>query len=261
MLKENDRISGGNIFEGIVSVRTLIANSLAFAAGISGNDRKIKRVFCDSGRTGKSREYAWIKHRGEELGFDVVMCSSEDIDCMTVGNTHGGLAAECTGRTIPGISADMIKPNGFYVMLEGIEDPYNFGYALRSLYAAGADGIILSERNWMTAAGIVCRASAGASELIPLYLCGNDPAGVMKTAGYRVVCADLRDSVPVFDADLSLPLFLVVGGEKRGISRRLLDSSDLNVRIDYARDFTASLSAASAATVAGYEVFRQNRVR
>ena len=168
MLKENDRISGGNIFEGIVSVRTLIANSLAFAAGNSGNDRKIKRVFCDSGRTGKSREYAWIKHRGEELGFDVVMCSSEDIDCMTVGNTHGGLAAECTGRTIPGISADMIKPNGFYVMLEGIEDPYNFGYALRSLYAAGADGIILTERNWMTAAGIVCRASAGASELIPL---------------------------------------------------------------------------------------------
>ena len=69
------------------------------------------------------------------------------------------------------------------------------------------------------------------------------------------------DSVPVFDADLSLPLFLVVGGEKRGISRRLLDSSDLNVRIDYARDFTASLSAASAATVAGLdEVFRQNRV-
>ena len=41
MLKENDRISGGNIFEGIVSVRTLIANSLAFAAGNSGNDRKI----------------------------------------------------------------------------------------------------------------------------------------------------------------------------------------------------------------------------
>ncbi len=39
MLKENDRISGGNIFEGIVSVRTLIANSLAFAAGNSGNDR------------------------------------------------------------------------------------------------------------------------------------------------------------------------------------------------------------------------------
>lgn len=72
-------------------------------------------------------------------------------------------------------------------MLEGIEDPYNFDYALRSLYAAGADGIILSERNWMTAAGIVCRASAGASELIPLYLCGNDPAGVMKAAGYRVV--------------------------------------------------------------------------
>lgn len=259
MLKENDRVSGGNIFEGIVSVRTLIENMTAHAAGTTDNDRKIKRVFCDSAKTGKSREYAWIKHRGEELGFEVVMSSADVLDRMTVGNSHGGLAAECGERTIPYLSAGTVKPGGFYVMLEGIEDPYNFGYALRSLYAAGADGIVLSERNWMTAAGIVCRASAGASELLPLFLGGDDPARVMKSVGYRIVCADLRDSVPVFDADLSLPVFLVVGGEKRGISRKLLDSSDLNVRIDYARDFSASLSAASAATVVGYEVFRQNR--
>lgn len=257
MLKENDRVSGGNIFEGIVSVRTLIENSLA--DGCSLNDRKIKRVFCDASKSGKKREYAWIKHRADELGFDVVMCGAEDIDRMTVGSTHGGLAAECSERTLPRLTEADIKPEGFLVMLEGIEDPYNFGYALRSLYAAGADGIILSERNWMTAAGIVCRASAGASERLPLFLCPDDLTGMIKNAGYRIVCADFRNSVSVFDADLSLPLFLVVGGEKRGISRRLLDFSDLNVRIDYAREFAASLSAASAATVVGYEVFRQNR--
>jgi len=77
--------------------------------------------------------------------------------------------------------------------------------------------------------------------------------------GYKVVCADLRDSVPLYDADLSLPLFLEVGGEKRGISGALLGMADTRVRIDYARDFGASLSAASAATVVGYEVYRQNR--
>ena len=53
-------------------------------------------------------------------------------------------------------------------------------------------------------------------------------------------------------------LLLVIGGEKRGISRGLLNSADEIVRIDYARPFRAALSAASAATILGYEVMRQN---
>jgi 23S rRNA (guanosine2251-2'-O)-methyltransferase len=51
---------------------------------------------------------------------------------------------------------------------------------------------------------------------------------------------------------------LIVGGEKRGISRALLDRADQVVRIDYGRDFRGSLSAASAATVMAFEVMRQN---
>lgn len=133
-------------------------------------------------------------------------------------------------------------------MLEGIEDPYNFGYALRSLYAAGADGVILGERNWMTAAGVVCRASAGASERLSLFISKNNAAMLMKSRGYKIVCADLRDSVSLYDADLKYPVFLIIGGEKRGISKGLLCQADIRVRIDYGREFAASLSAASAAT-------------
>jgi len=58
---------------------------------------------------------------------------------------------------------------------------------------------------------------------------------------------------------MTRPLFLIVGGEKRGISRKLLDMADTIVRIDYGRDFAGSLSAASAASMLAYEVLRQNR--
>ena len=61
-------------------------------------------------------------------------------------------------------------------MLCGIEDPFNFGCAVRSFYAAGASGFIVSPRNWMSAAGVVCRSSAGASELLPLYISESDEA-------------------------------------------------------------------------------------
>ena len=112
----------------------------------------------------------------------------------------------------------------------------------------------------MSAAGVVCRSSAGASELLPLFV--SEPADAVhmaKAAGYKVVCAGIRDSVSAFDADLTRPIFLIVGGEKRGISRAVLDLADKVVRLDYGRPFRGSLSAASAASILAYEVLRQNR--
>ena len=80
-----------------------------------------------------------------------------------------------------------------------------------------------------------------------------------KKYGYKVVCAGIRDSVSAFDADLKKPVFLIVGGEKRGISAKVLAKADTVVRLDYGRDFAGSLSAASAASVLAYEILRQNR--
>ena len=139
-------------------------------------------------------------------------------------------------------------------------DPYNFGYALRSLYAAGVDGIILDERNWMTAAGVVARSSAGASELFPLFTAKpTEAADCFKSRGFTIVCADLDTPHTLEETEIRFPVFLVGGGERRGISRALLDRADLKVKISYGRDFRASLSAASAATILAYEIFRQNK--
>ena len=48
------------------------------------------------------------------------------------------------------------------VALDGIEDPFNFGQAVRALYAAGVDGLVV-RRSWESALGTVTRASAGAT--------------------------------------------------------------------------------------------------
>ena len=144
-------------------------------------------------------------------------------------------------------------------MIQGIEDPYNFGYALRSLYAMGCSGIILAERNWMSASGVVARSSAGASEMFKIYR--SDPleaVKLFKKIGYKVVSADERCDNVLGKCDLKTPLLLIVGGEKRGISREILDECDLLVKINYGREFRASLSAASATTMFAYEIARQN---
>ena len=211
------------------------------------NDRQVLEVYADRERAQrKPRELAFLRARGREQGFPVTLVGADELDAMTAGKTHGGFAARCSGRTIPGLEAcpDAIRRDGFYVLPEGIEDPYNFAYTLRSLYAAGADGAILPPRNWMSAAGIVAKSSAGTSEKLPLFSC--DPpraAELFRSWGFR------------------LPLLLVIGGEKRGISRGVLEHADLTVRIGYSdrHGFRGSLPSAASAAVLAFEVMRQNR--
>ncbi len=259
MQKEFEKFAPATLFEGMTSIRAL------FAARTEnpGNDRRITRLLYATENEGKlKKELGWLSHRAEEEGFPIVPLSSCELSSLATGNTHGGILAECTERTVPPLcdALSSLPERGFFALLEGIEDPYNFGYALRSLYAAGVSGIILPERNWMSAAGVVARASAGASELLPIYTAdGIEAADIFHALGYRVVSADTRTDILLPDADLSLPLLLIVGGEKRGISRALLDRCDLAVKIPYARDFSASLSAASATTMLAYEIMRQNR--
>lgn len=114
----------------------------------------------------------------------------------------------------------------------------------------------------MSAAGIVAKSSAGTSEKLPLFSC--DPpraAELFRSWGFRVICASIRDSVDLYEADLRLPLLLVIGGEKRGISRGVLEHADLTVRIGYSdrHGFRGSLPSAASAAVLAFEVMRQNR--
>lgn len=244
------------LFEGMTSI-----NAIIHAIESGTNDRQILRIFFDRDKTtSKSRELAFLRKESEKLRFHIEFTNSTVIDKITTGTTHGGIVAECTQRAYPVLDATFVRQDGFYVFLDGIEDPYNFGYVLRSLYAAGVDGVVLSERNWMSAAGTVARASAGTSEL--LSVCIADPAsvpGVFRQCGYKILAAGIRNSVSLYDADMHFPLLMIVGGEKRGISAKLLSQADEIVRIDYGRVFRGSLSAASAATVLAFEALRKNR--
>lgn len=256
MRKESDQFTDSTVLEGMTSIRALIH---AKDAGL--NDRPILVIYYDPSDKAREHDVAYLRAKSAEYGYRMEPMERSDIDSMAIGNTHGGLVAKCGTRTLPALSnsSDCLRTNGFYAMIDGIEDPYNFGYAIRSLYACGADGLILGERNWLSAAGIVCRSSAGASESIPVFLSSpEDAVRFFHTNGYLTVAADLRTENELGKTPLRKPLLLVCGGEKRGISRRVLDLIDLRVKIPYGREFRASLSAASATTIFSYEIMRQN---
>ena len=257
MQKEEIKFQNSTIFEGMTSIRSIIRG---YEIGV--NDRPIEKIIFDKSKIHKLAKYiGYLKAVSGQYGFEIEGSTEENIEKITIGNSHGGIIAVAGDRSIPALSeSSAIKKSGFYVMIQGIEDPYNFGYSIRSLYACGVDGIILPERNWMSAAGVVARSSAGASEELPVFTAdAQDAVKIFKSLGYTVVCADLETDNVLGECDLPYPIFLIVGGERRGISRDILSFADKLVKIEYAREFKASLSAASATTMFAYEIMRQNK--
>ena len=140
MQKESIKFESSTVLEGMTSIRALLA---AKKAGI--NDRPIMKIVYDKNRSKKlEKELRYLGKMAIEYGFSLEGTDADAIDEITLGNSHGGILAICGERNLPKLKSCIfdIKP-GFYVMVQGIEDPYNFGYALRSLYACGADGVIL----------------------------------------------------------------------------------------------------------------------
>ena len=255
MKNEAEKYLPSNVFEGLTSIRAIIRSR---DEGIS--ERSINEILYDASRKDKyARELSWLQRIKDKHGFTLTEADSDRIAELTLGTSHGGFVALCGERTLPELTDDGIIDNGFYMMLDGIEDPYNFGSAVRSIYAAGADGIVLPPRNWMSAAGVVCRSSAGASELAPMFSIDPSTAiDIFRARGYKIIAAAKENAVSMYGVSLKAPIFIIVGGEMRGISKNLMAKVDETVRIDYGRDFKAALSAQSSAAIIAFEVFRQN---
>ena len=148
--------------EGWVSIRACL---------VSGS-REIFEILL---QRGKSSRLAALEKRAKEKRVPLRYVSAEELERFTSGSTHGGAVAIVGPRRFVGLEGLGKGPQAaFLAMLDGVEDPYNFGQAVRALHAAGAHGLVVRERNWTTAAATVARASAGASEFLPMAVAGSD---------------------------------------------------------------------------------------
>lgn len=237
------------IYEGNIAVKAAVLSPYC----------KVEKIWIASNN--KNRDTKFIFHRAQEADIPVEFVTRDTIDHLATGTTHGGIVAEVAGRCYQSI-ADILKPNAFIALVEGVEDPYNFGYILRSLYAAGCDGVITNTRNWSNAANVVAKASAGASEYIPHIVSENIPETLqaLKQHNIQIVSA-LRDddAIEMYEFNFNQAICICIGGEKRGLSKDVIALSDQHVYIPYNANFRNALSATSATTILAYEVVRQRK--
>jgi 23S rRNA (guanosine2251-2'-O)-methyltransferase len=156
-------------------------------------------------------------------------------------------AWELTGRERP-----------LLVCLDQVTDPHNLGAVCRSAEGAGAAGVVVPEHNAARVTPVVCRASAGAVEHLPVAVVVNLARYLAdaKRDDLWVWAAAGDAATSVWDADLTTGTFLVFGSEGRGIRPLVRRACDDALAIPLAGR-VGSLNVSVAAGVALFEAARQ----
>ena len=201
----------------------------------------------------------------EGQGVAVQRVSASEIDRAAGGGRHQGVVADLRSITEAVSVEDLVVGASgapLIVVLDGIEDPHNVGAILRSVDAAGADGVVRQSRHAARLDGAAAKASAGAVAHVKVAEVVNIARALetLKDAGVWTVGLAGDAPKPYSDVDLTLPTAIVVGAEGVGLRRLVQERCDWLVSIPMA-GHVQSLNVSVAAGVALFEAVRQRNRR
>jgi 23S rRNA (guanosine2251-2'-O)-methyltransferase len=175
---------------------------------------------------------------------------------------HQGIVMEIEDFPVFSLEEELPKfksvPNPLVLMLDGIEDPHNFGAIIRSAEAGGASAIIIPKNRSVGITGTVAKVSSGAIEHIDIVEVTNLNQAIekLKKNGFWIVGTDLQAAKSYDQIDVSVPLCLIIGNEGKGISRLVKENADYNVKIPMVGK-TNSLNASVSAGILIFEILRK----
>ncbi|MTI89152.1 MAG: 23S rRNA (guanosine(2251)-2'-O)-methyltransferase RlmB [Balneolaceae bacterium] len=151
-----------------------------------------------------------------------------------------------------------LSTNPAVLLLDGLEDPYNFGAILRTAAASGIRAVIVPSQKQSPVNAAVFKTSAGTAGKIPIIRVHNTNQGIkdLKLAGFSIIGMDGNASETIWDAPLQKPLAFVIGNEGQGISKQTLKKCDHSIRIPMENE-VESLNASVSAALVCYEWKRQ----
>jgi 23S rRNA (guanosine2251-2'-O)-methyltransferase len=186
------------------------------------------------------------------------------LDKVSGTQHHQGIVAEASGYPYATLDAilDRVQTSGepaLLLLLDCLQDPQNFGALLRTAEVVGVHGVVLPSRRSVGVTPAVVNASAGAVEHLLVAQVTNLARSMESLKAKDVWIAGLENHPQahlLYEADLAMPLALVVGSEGQGLRRLVRQRCDFLLRLPM-RGHIASLNASVAGSVALYEVWRR----
>jgi 23S rRNA (guanosine2251-2'-O)-methyltransferase len=157
---------------------------------------------------------------------------------------------------------DQASEDALLVVLDGVEDPRNFGAILRSAECAGADGVFIPDRRAVGITETVSKTSAGATEHIRIARAGNLNRLIeeLKKRDIWVAGASGDAELDYTEWDWTRSTALVLGGEGAGLHRLVAENCDVLVKIPMYGKID-SLNVSVAAAVILFEARRQRKAK
>jgi len=197
----------------------------------------------------------------EARGIALTRSTSEELEALCQSSSHQGVVAlvgEYRYHALDELLGGDERP--LLVAADSLMDPQNLGSIIRTTLVIGGTGLILPKDRSVSITPTVVRVSSGATEHLRCARVTNlvRALGELKQAGLWVAGTVESGGMHPADADLDVPLVVVIGSEQKGIRPLVRRHCDLLLTIPSPSSL-ASLNVAAATAAVLYEVARQRR--
>jgi 23S rRNA (guanosine2251-2'-O)-methyltransferase len=247
-------VSSDHFIAGVHSVRTALKHGGDSVTGVWVETRR------------KDRRIKEIVSLAREIGVDVTHVGKDELDRMVPGANHQGVVANAKApaaldeRALKSLLETLQEP-AFLLILDGVQDPHNLGACLRSADAAGVHAVVAPKDRSVGLTPTACKVASGAAETIPFIQVTN-LSRILKwlrdEQGIWVIGTAGEAEQSLFEARLTGPLAIIMGGEESGLRRLTRENCDQLVKLPMTGS-VESLNVSVAAGVCLYEALRQRK--
>ncbi|MBD3673462.1 MAG: 23S rRNA (guanosine(2251)-2'-O)-methyltransferase RlmB [Planctomycetaceae bacterium] len=211
------------------------------------------------------RELAdWIETRKELAAADfppvLEFEEASRLENLCHQSDHQGLIArmpEYPYLTTAELLANLSEQS-FLLVLDGIQDAFNFGACLRCAEVFGVDAVLIGTKGQTGVNSQVVRSSAGAVHHVPIARASDltDSLTKLQSAGVTLVASTEKAEQALPQANMRGAIAVIVGNEGTGIAAERLELASRRVAIPQ-QGIVQSLNAAVATGIVLYEAVRQ----
>lgn len=231
-------------------------------------DTDVKKLYAEY-RTANPRVEALIE-KAQARGVEIQAANRARLKQISGETRHQGVVAQIRRTTLLDEAAlrtlvenrltDEDAAPLLLLILDAIQDPHNLGACMRSADAAAVDALILPRHGAAGLGPTVSKVAAGAAEILPHATVSNlgKVMSWLSEYGVRVVGTSDAADKSLFDADLSGPLALVMGGEHGGLNSRIARRCTELVNLPMLGS-VESLNVSVATGICLYEALRQRQ--
>lgn len=204
-----------------------------------------------------------IVRLAEAQDVEIRRVRGDELDRLARSAAHQGVIADIEDAASVSVEDLVIGAAGapLIVVLDQIEDPHNLGAILRTVDAAGADGVVRQSRHAARLDGAAAKASAGAVSHVRIAEVVNIARALESLKAAGVWTVGLAGEAPKCydEVDYTLPTAVVLGAEGAGLRRLVRERCDWLVSIPML-GYVQSLNVSVAAGITLFEAVRQRRM-